>query len=139
MSMARERPQGLVPIGGSESLGLVLAAGVILAVTGVFQVLVGIAGLSGDDEVLKTTKYAFQMTLTTWGWIHLVIGIVSIGIGVGLLMGKSWAYVFGLVIAVLSMVSNFAFLPHAPIWSLVVIAFDVFVIRALAFELNNPE
>jgi hypothetical protein len=118
---------------------LVLAAGMILAVTGVFQVLVGIAGLSGDDEVLKTTKYAFQMNLTTWGWIHLVIGIVSIAIGVGLVMGKSWAYVSGLAVAVLSVVSNFAFLPHAPIWSLVVIAFDVFVIRALAFELNNPE
>ena len=139
MSMARERPQGLVAIGGSESLGMVLAAGMILAVTGVFQVLVGIAGLSGDDEVLKTTKYAFQMNLTTWGWIHLVIGIVSIGVGVGLLMGRSWAYVFGLAIAVLSVVSNFAFLPQAPIWSLVVIAFDVIVIRALIFELNNPE
>ena len=139
MSMARERPKGLVPVGGSESLGLVLAAGMILAVTGVFQVLVGIAGLSGDDEVLKTTKYAFQMNLTTWGWIHLVIGIVSIGVGVGLLMGRSWAYVFGLAIAVLSVVSNFAFLPQAPIWSLVVIAFDVIVIRALIFELNNPE
>jgi hypothetical protein len=139
MSMARERPKGLVPVGGSESLGLVLAAGMILAVTGAFQVLVGIAGLSGDDEVLKTTKYAFQMNLTTWGWIHLVIGIVSIGVGVGLLMGRSWAYVFGLAIAVLSVVSNFAFLPQAPIWSLVVIAFDVIVIRALIFELNNPE
>ena len=42
-----------------------------------------------------------------------------------------------LVIAFLSAVSNFAFLPQAPFWSIAIIGFDVLVIWALVAELNE--
>jgi hypothetical protein len=37
----------------------------------------------------------------------------------------------GIGFAVLSMIANFLFLPYYPVWSLLIIALDVFVIWAL--------
>jgi hypothetical protein len=126
-------------MGGGESLGLVLLAGMLLALTGVFHLLVGVVSLSGDDYVVRPPQYAFELNHTAWGWGHIVVGILAITLGVGVLMGKSWAYVFALAVAFLSALGNFAYLPHAPIWSLVMIGFDVLVMRALVIALNEPE
>jgi hypothetical protein len=38
----------------------------------------------------------------------------------------------GIFLAVLSAIANFLFIPYYPIWSLAIIALDVFVIWALA-------
>jgi hypothetical protein len=102
-------------------------------------VLVAVVALSGDDDVVTSSTYAFEMTRTTWVWIHLVVGVVAVELGVGVLMGRSWAYVFALAITFLSALGNFALLPHPPIWLLVVIAFDVLVMRALVISLNEPD
>ena len=49
-----------------------------------------------------------------------------------MLSGQTWARVIGITLAALSALANFAFIPYYPIWALVVIALDVFVIWALA-------
>ena len=66
------------------------------------------------------------------GWIHLVLGIVVALAGVGLLAGRAWARGVGITLAVLSAIANFLFIPHHPVWALLVIALDVVVIWALA-------
>ena len=43
-----------------------------------------------------------------------------------------WARVVGILLAGVSMIANFLFIPHYPIWSLTIIALDVAVIWALA-------
>src|SRR5436190_13860111 len=101
--------------------------------------LAGLLALSGDSEEVITQKdYAFELNVTTWGWIHLGFGVAAVAIGIGMLMGRSWAYVFALCLAFLSALGSFAFLPQAPIWSALLIAFDVLVLRALVIELNEP-
>ncbi len=81
---------------------------------------------------VATREYLFQFDITTWGWIHLLLGIVVALAGVGLLAGRTWARVVGITLALLSAVANFMFIPHHPVWALLVIALDVFVIWALA-------
>ena len=58
--------------------------------------------------------------------------VVAVVVGICVLYGQTWARAVGVLIAVLSAVSNFAFLPHYPFWSLLVIAIDVLVIWALS-------
>jgi hypothetical protein len=82
--------------------------------------------------ILFAAVMMFQFDITTWGWIHLILGIVVALAGVGLLAGRSWARVVGITLAVLSAIANFMFIPHYPFWALLVIALDVFVIWALA-------
>ena len=48
-----------------------------------------------------------------------------------MLSGQVWGRSVGVGIAVLSMLANFVFIPYYPVWSLLIIALDVFVIWAL--------
>jgi hypothetical protein len=49
----------------------------------------------------------------------------------------AWGMVAGIAVAVLSLIANFLFLPHYPLWSIVMIAIDVAIIYALATRLRN--
>lgn len=51
--------------------------------------------------------------------------------GFGLFSGKVWARTVGVILATLSAIANFAFIPFYPLWSLVMIAINMFVIWAL--------
>jgi hypothetical protein len=52
--------------------------------------------------------------------------------GFFLFTGATWARAVGIGLAVLSGIANFFFLPYYPIWSLAIIAADIFIIWALA-------
>jgi hypothetical protein len=100
----------------------------------VFQAFTGMVAIVNDQFLVPTREYVFQFDRTTWGWIHLVLGLVVAGAGVGLLGGRTWGRVVAIVVALGSAVAMFAFLPHYPLWALLVIALDVAVIGAVATQ-----
>jgi len=122
---------------GAWALGGAAFAGVMLTTLGAFQALEGIAAVANDDVYVRGINYVYQFDLTTWGWIHLVLGLIAVATGVGILAQQTWATAVGLVIAFLSAMSSFAFMPYYPFWSIVILAFDVFVIWALCSILAN--
>jgi hypothetical protein len=116
---------------GAWALGGAAFAGVMLATLGAFQALQGIAALANDEIYVRGLNYVYRFDLTTWGWIHLIVGVVAVAAGVGILAQQAWASAVGLVIAFLSALTSFAFMPYYPFWSIVILAFDIFVIWAL--------
>jgi hypothetical protein len=122
---------------GAWALGGAAFAGVMLATLGAFQALQGIAAIADDEVYVRGIKYAYQFDLTTWGWIHLVLGVVAVATGIGILAQQTWANAVGIVIAFLSALSSFAFMPYYPFWSITILAFDIFVIWALCSILAN--
>jgi hypothetical protein len=122
---------------GAWALGGAAFAGVMLATLGAFQALQGIAAIADDEVYVRGIKYAYQFDLTTWGWIHLILGIIAIATGIGILAQQTWANAVGIVIAFLSALSSFAFMPYYPFWSITILAFDIFVIWALCSILAN--
>ena len=106
-------------------------AGVLLIIAAFFDVLQGASAIANDDLFSAGSDYLYQFNMTTWGWVHVVLGVVACVIGVGILMRRSWGQVLGVVVAVLGMVTNFASLPQYPLWSIIVIAFYVLVVWAL--------
>ena len=78
-----------------------------------------------------TSHYAYQWTLSGWGWFNLILGIVVVAAGIYVLSGRAWARWTGVVCAVISGLGSFLFLPFFPFWSILVIAVDVFIIWAL--------
>ena len=70
--------------------------------------------------------------MTGWGWIHLILGIVVALAGFYVLSGRLWARIIGITMALFSAIANFFFIPYYPVWSVLIIALDVFVIWALA-------
>jgi hypothetical protein len=111
--------------------GVVLAATVLLLV-GIYQIFLGIAALAKNQFFVVGPNYAYTVDTTTWGWIHLGIGIVATLTGFFLFTGMMWARILGVAIAVISAVANFFFLPYYPLWSLLIIAVDIFAIWAIA-------
>ena len=122
---------------GGWALGIEVFAAVILMTLGMFQALEGLSAILEDDLYVAGRDYVFAFDLTTWGWIHLTVGVIAAITGLGLTFGQAWARVFGIVIAVLSAVLNFMFIPYFPVWSLVVIAFAVGVVWALSTALRH--
>jgi hypothetical protein len=110
--------------------GLTFAAAMLMLI-GSFQVLAGLAAIFNDDFFVVGQNYTFDLDTTAWGWIHLLLGILLLVAGWGLFTGATWAAVTALVLAMLSAVQNFFFIPYYPWWSLLIIALDVWVIWAL--------
>ncbi|MFF3847254.1 hypothetical protein [Streptomyces sp. NPDC002328] len=107
-------------------------AGVLMMVNGILAVFQGIAAIAEDDVYARIGDYVYEINLTGWGWILMILGVIAAVAGWGILKGAAWARVTGIVLASLSLVLQFLFLPYAPVWSIILIAIDVFVIWALA-------
>ncbi|GAA3630125.1 DUF7144 family membrane protein [Microlunatus ginsengisoli] len=111
--------------------GVTVFAGVILIVGGGFQAFEALAAIVHDKYLVVLPNYIYAFDLTTWGWIHLILGLALVLVGICLLMGQGWAHIAGIVLAGLSAIVNFMWLPYSPLWAIIVIAIDVLVIWAL--------
>ncbi|MFD7641095.1 hypothetical protein ACFV4P_10630 [Kitasatospora sp. NPDC059795] len=111
--------------------GTVLFAGVLMLVSGLLEVFRGIMAIAEDAVFVSTPRYVFRFDLTSWGWIHLVVGALLALTGLFVIKGMFWARIAGVLFAAVSLVDNFLDIPSYPLWSLVLIALDVFVIWAL--------
>ena len=114
------------------AVGFILFAAVMMIMVGVFQALQGLIGIFENEFYVPTRNYLFQFDATTWGWTHLLLGLLVAFAGYGLLSGKTWARTVAIFLAVLSAIANFLFIPYYPFWSLLIITLDVFVIWAVA-------
>lgn len=113
------------------AFGWMIWAAVWMWMLGFFHALAGFAALVEDEILIATPDYLYALDLTTWGWIHLGLGVLVLIAGFSIFNGSVWARTVGVILAVVSTVANFAWLPYYPIWSLVMITANVFVIWAL--------
>ncbi|MER7735939.1 hypothetical protein ABTX80_34175 [Streptomyces erythrochromogenes] len=98
---------------------------------GLMMIFSGISAIARDDVFIPTPHYAYAFDLTSWGWIHLVLGVVILCAGLAVIRGARWARVVGLALAGLSMVASFMWLPYTPFWALVLLAIDGLIVWAL--------
>jgi len=112
-------------------VGWVYFAGFMMLITGILQTIAGFAALLNDKYYLVTQEKLVAFDFTTWGWIHIVLGIVLITAGTSVVNGRLWGRVVAVFLAALGIIANFVFLPAYPIWSLILITIYTFVIYAL--------
>src|SRR4051812_49059087 len=125
------------PAKSAWSIGGTVFAATLMVMIGIFQILMGISAIANDSFLVVRGDYVYNVDTTAWGWIHLVLGALVLLTGIFLFTGATWAKVAGIVLVVLSAVDNFLFLPYYPIWSLLLIAMDIFVVWALAYSLRT--
>jgi hypothetical protein len=113
------------------AVGGVIFAGTILMILGVFQAIAGLAAIFDDQFYVVTQNYTFDLDVTAWGWIHLILGVILAFIGWSLISRRPWAGVAAIVLAAISAISNFFFIPYYPFWSLLMIGLAVWVIWAV--------
>jgi hypothetical protein len=113
------------------AVGFILFAAIMMIMSGVFQALQGLVAIFENEFYVATRNYTFQFDATTWGWIHLLLGLLVAFAGYGLLSGKTWARLLAITLAALSATANFLFIPYYPFWALLLITLNIFVIWAI--------
>ena len=92
-----------------------------------------------NDHVNKTKRRRTRQHNHQPGGDSASPSLWLLAIGIALLRGQTWARMAGIVIAVISAIINFTWLPYSPWWALMVIGIDVLIIWALASYLRQPE
>ena len=127
--------------GRSGWTGWITFAGVMMVISGGLNALYGLIGVINDEWVVWTNRASLYLDISQWGWIHLIVGGVMLLAGIGLFTGNMLARIVGVIVASLSLIANFFFIPAYPLWALIVITIDVLVIWALTAhgrEMREP-
>lgn len=119
------------------ALGLTILAAVFMMVTGVIGFFEGLAAVVRGSFFVVLPNYAFSLSATSWGIIHIILGALVFLAGAALFTGQTWARMVGVALAAFIIVANFVYLPYYPVWAIVVIAMSAFVIWALLTPRNR--
>ena len=114
----------------SES-GWAVFAGVVMFIIGCLDALWGLGGILNDDIVIVGGHGAIVADITTWGWVHLILGSVIALTGLGLLVGNEAARWLGVLFLAVNAVLQIVWFPAAPLWSFLIIILDVVIIYQL--------
>jgi hypothetical protein len=112
-------------------MGFTILAAVMMMLSGIWNFLEGLAAIIKGSFFIVLPNYTYNLSVTGWGWIHLILGAVVFAAGAALLTDKLWARITGVVLVSVSAIFNFLYIPYAPVWSIALIAIDAFVIWAL--------
>ena len=111
--------------------GWVVFAGTMAIIAGAFNIIQGLVALFNDRYFAVAGSDLLVFDYSAWGWVHLLVGVIMVAIGLGILRGSPWGLVAGVVIAGVNAIVQLGFLAAYPVWSILIIALDVLVIYAL--------
>jgi len=112
-------------------VGWVYFAGFLMLLSGMFQSIMGLTALINDRFYTLVGGNLVVFDVTTWGWLHLIYGVIVLCAGVALFNGSLWARIVAILLALVGVVGQFAFLAAYPIWSIIAIAIGICIIYAL--------
>src|SRR5262245_36219521 len=113
------------------AVGWTAFAAFMMIIIGGWWLIAGLVALVNGDFFVEARKYIFQFSSTTWGWIHLIVGILVLLAGFGLFTGAVWARTVGVLMALLTTLVGFAWLPWYPFWAILIVIASIAVIWAL--------
>ncbi len=115
----------------SLAVGWTAFAGTIFIIGGIFQAMAGLVAIIDDQFFVVTNQYVFELSASSWGWTHLLWGLVIVLTGIGILTANTFARTIGVIVAGVTALINFAWLPYYPIWGIIMIFVSFSVIWAL--------
>ena len=122
------------------AVSFLILASALMVIGGIFHFIEGLAAVINDDFFVVVGGYAFDMDVSTWGWIHMVGGIVVAIAGIGLLSGSVLARIVAVAVVTVSAIINFLTIPYYPVWSIIMLAVDggiLWAVIAHGRELNE--
>ena len=111
--------------------GLVIFAGVLLLVSGFWNLIYGIAAIAQSHVFVANAHYVFG-NLRAWGWITLIFAVLLLVAGGGVMVGNQMARWFAIVVLGLNLIEQMFSIPAYPFWSLTIIALDVVALYGLS-------
>lgn len=127
------------PEAGGNWSGWIAFAGVMMLVLGSLNAFWGLAAIVNDDVVVVGGHGALILDLTTWGWIHLIVGILVALVGLGLLSGNEGARVAAIFLVSLNAIAQIVWFPAAPLWSFLMVILDAVILYQLTANWSAEE
>jgi hypothetical protein len=118
-------------IGAPQGSGWVTFAAVMLGVAGIWNSIDGILAIA-DSRVYTNHAVLVFSSLSTWGWIVLILGILQLLAAGALAGGSELARWFGIGVAGLNAIGQLLFVPVYPWWAIAMFTLDVLIIYGLA-------
>jgi hypothetical protein len=115
----------------AEPPGLVTFAAVMMFVLAAFQILWAITEFVNAYWLSTVTYGTFNGHLWLWGILDLIVAVAALYAGFDILRGGSFGRVFGVIVAGISAVRWFFYIPAEPFIAIVVIAVGVLIIYGL--------
>jgi hypothetical protein len=112
-------------------------AGIVMFIIGSLNALWGLGAVLNDDVVVVGGHGALIADISTWGWVHLILGSVIALTGAGLLMGRSGARWAGVFLVAINAVAQIVWFPAAPLWAFLIILLDVMIIYQLTVRWDS--
>ena len=112
-------------------------AGVVMVMVGSLDALWGLGGILNDDVVVVGGHGAIVADITTWGWVHLILGLLIAVTGLGLLVGNEAARWLGILFVSVNAISQIVWFPAAPLWAFLLIVLDVVILYQLTARWGN--
>ena len=112
-------------------VGWVAFAGIAMAMAGVVNIIQGLLAVFNDDYYRPAALTVTTVDYAVWGWVLLGTGVLLVVTGYGIVFGRTWADIVGVILAVGDAILNFAFIPSYPIWGILALSLDVIVIYSV--------
>ena len=118
---------------GGEGFGWLIFAGTVLGIAGIMRLFDALWAFRYDGVLPDGLEGAvFGSSLTTYGWVWLIIGVVLILASMAVLKRSQFARWIGIVAGVVMAVSALWWMPYYPVWSLAYVIMGLLVVCALA-------
>lgn len=114
-----------------QPTGWTVFAGALLLIVGSLDALWGLAAILNDDVVFVGGQGVLIADVTTWGWIHFILGSIVAGTGLGLFAGAGWARMVAVFVVTINAIAQIVWFPAAPLWAFLMIILDVTIIYQL--------
>ena len=114
----------------------------IMAMVGIFDVIAGAVAIFDDNFLVGAAGKLYVVDATAWGWTTLAIGVLVLAAAVAVMRGAVWGRAVAVVMATLNAIAQLSIIRAYPVWGLLVILLDVFVIYAMIVhggELREPD
>ena len=111
--------------------GWVVFAAVLMVVAGGIWAIQGLIAVFNDNLVIFGTEGAILLDVTGWGWIHIILGALLVLAGILVLRGNMFGRIIAVILAMLSIIVNFVWMPVYPVWAIVIVTLDVFILYAV--------
>jgi hypothetical protein len=113
-----------------RGLGMVVFAGTLVAMIGLFNLLDGIVAIAKSSFFIGDARYVVG-DLRTWGWVMTIFGAVQLLAAAGVFMGNQLARWFAVAVVGLNAIAQMFYIPAYPFWSLLIIAADIVALWGL--------
>jgi len=114
-----------------QPTGWTLFAGVVMLIVGSLDALYGLAAILNNEIVIVGGQGVIIADVTTWGWIHLVLGSIVASTGLGLFAGAEWARWTAIFFVTVNVISQIVWFPAAPLWAFLMIILGATIIYQL--------